>query len=255
MAKKPPEVTAANIAQCVTRFRAARPHVHCITNSVAQHFTANVLLASGATPSMTIAVEEVADFVAMADALLINLGTMDAERTRAIGHAVTTADSLKTPWALDPVFVQTSPARLNLAMRLLKQNPALVRCNGSEFEALFGIDAKQEQDGDNWPDTTIALTGKMDLIRNSQGSMCVANGSPTMDRVTAMGCSLAALAVGFMAIEEDHLLAATSALTFFALAGDHAARKSAGPGTFVPHFLDALANLDEDDIAEGARLL
>ncbi len=254
MAEKPPEVTATDIADCVNRFREARPHVHCITNSVAQQFTANVLLASGATPSMTIAAEEIADFVGMADALLINLGTMDADRTKAVGHAVTTADTLKKPWALDPVFVQASPARLNLALRLLKQNPALVRCNGTEFETLYGIDAEQPQNDDNWPNTTIALTGKLDLIRNSDGRMYVANGSSTMDRVTAMGCALTALAVGFIAVEDDHLLAATSALTLFALAGDHAERKSGGPGTFVPHFLDALSNLDESDIVQGARL-
>ena len=83
MAEKPPEVTAETVAQCVARFRASKPHVHCITNSVAQNFTANVLLAAGATPSMTIAAEEIGDFVSMADALLINLGTMDSARTKA----------------------------------------------------------------------------------------------------------------------------------------------------------------------------
>ena len=39
---------------CSTRLRARRPRVHCITNSVAQTFTANVLLAVGCVPSMTI---------------------------------------------------------------------------------------------------------------------------------------------------------------------------------------------------------
>ena len=53
MAENPPDITGQHLADCVERFRAVRPHVHCITNSVAQHFTANVLLAAGATPSMT----------------------------------------------------------------------------------------------------------------------------------------------------------------------------------------------------------
>ncbi|MEP1206761.1 MAG: hydroxyethylthiazole kinase [Rhizobiaceae bacterium] len=254
MANKPPEVTAADVAQCVARFRAARPHVHCITNSVAQHFTANVLLAAGATPSMTIAIEEIADFVTMADALLINLGTMDPQRTKAIDHAVTTAESLGKPWALDPVFVQASPIRLHLALRLLNRNPALVRCNAAEFEMLYGVSAEQMQNADSWPEATIALTGKRDVVRNREGAAHISNGSPLMDRITTMGCALTALSVGFLAIEDDHLLAATSALTFFALAGDHAAPRCAGPGTFVPHFLDALATVDESDILEGAKL-
>ena len=54
-------ITPEQIADCVEHFRRVRPHVHCITNSVAQNFTANVLLAAGATPSMTIAEEEIAE--------------------------------------------------------------------------------------------------------------------------------------------------------------------------------------------------
>ena len=254
MANQPPKFASQDVAQCVARFRAARPHVHCITNSVAQHFTANVLLAAGATPSMTIAVEEIADFVTMADALLVNLGTMDADRTKAVDHAVATADTLGKPWALDPVFVQASPIRLNLALRLLKLNPTLVRCNVGEFEALYGVAADQLQSNDNWPQSTIALTGKTDIIRNRQGTLCVSNGSPLMDRVTTMGCALTALAVGFLAVEDNQLLAVTSALAFFGMAGDHAERTCSGPGTFVPHFLDALANLDTTDLEHGARL-
>src|SRR3979411_2352853 len=71
-------------ADILARIRARRPRVHCITNAVAQNFTANMLLAAGAVPSMTIASDEIADFVARADALLVNLGTLDPERRGAI---------------------------------------------------------------------------------------------------------------------------------------------------------------------------
>ena len=46
-------------ADILERLRERRPRVHCITNAVAQNFTANMLLAAGAMPSMTIAPEEV----------------------------------------------------------------------------------------------------------------------------------------------------------------------------------------------------
>jgi hydroxyethylthiazole kinase len=62
-------------ADVLARIKGRAPRVHCITNSVAQAYTANVLLAAGAVPSMTIAPEEIAAFVAGADALLVNLGT------------------------------------------------------------------------------------------------------------------------------------------------------------------------------------
>src|SRR6266540_545291 len=47
-------------ADVLARLRERRPRVHCITNAVAQAFTANVLLAAGAVPSMTIALADVA---------------------------------------------------------------------------------------------------------------------------------------------------------------------------------------------------
>src|SRR3979409_2371982 len=78
-------------ADILARIRARRPRVHCITNAVAQNFTANMLLAAGAVPSMTIASDEIADFVARADALLVNLGTLDPERRAAIEIAIATA--------------------------------------------------------------------------------------------------------------------------------------------------------------------
>jgi len=88
-------------ADILARIRARRPRVHCITNAVAQNFTANMLLAAGAVPSMTIAPDEIADFVARADALLVNLGTLDPERRGAIDIAIATAGE-RVPWILDP---------------------------------------------------------------------------------------------------------------------------------------------------------
>src|SRR3982074_1462178 len=78
-------------ADILARIRARRPRVHCITNAVAQNFTANMLLAARAVPSMPIASDEIAVFVARADALLVNLGTLDPERRGAIEIAIATA--------------------------------------------------------------------------------------------------------------------------------------------------------------------
>lgn len=245
MATTSPPYNIVSIADCVLRFRAARPHVHCITNGVAQNFTANVLLAAGATPSMTIAPEEVQAFVEMADALLINLGTMDTERSKAVEIAVTQANHEGKPWALDPVFVQGSPLRLTLARSLVDLGPVVVRCNKGEEQALFeGRDAP----------CILARTGAVDRVVHEGRTVSIENGSPVMDRITAMGCALTALVAGFTAVEDDAFLAVTAALVLFGLAGDHAAETASGPGTFVPRFLDALHNIDSNDIKTGARM-
>ena len=63
-------IELANIAADVlARIRGRAPRVHCITNSVAQQYTANMLLAAGAVPSMTISADEISAFVAGANAL------------------------------------------------------------------------------------------------------------------------------------------------------------------------------------------
>ena len=256
MVQRQSDISAGSIADCVNRFRARRPHVHCITNSVAQHFTANVLLAAGARPSMTIAIEEISDFVVMSDALLINLGTLDNDRREAIALAVAVAVENDKPWALDPVFAQAPPTRLALAHQLLEKSPPLVRCNLVEASALFGseLDDASLSGYAMRHATTIALTGKVDRVFNGSRSIEIFNGNPLMDRITAMGCALTAITIGFLASEEDHLLAAVSALAFFGLAGEVAGEKSEGPGTFVAHFLDALANLSIGEIKAGVKL-
>src|SRR5215213_3171653 len=122
-------------ADMIARLRKRAPRVHCITNTVAQAFTANVLLAAGAVPSMTIAPEEVAAFVSNSDALLVNLGTFDAERRTAIDISVSSGRQ-RIPWVLDPVFIDRSVARRDYARALIGQSPAAVRLNRAEFAAL-----------------------------------------------------------------------------------------------------------------------
>ena len=122
-------------SEILTRLRARRPRVHCITNAVAQHFTANVLLAAGAIPSMTISADEIGAFVARADALLVNLGTFDAERREAAATAIEVAAEEGVPWVLDPVFIDRSEPRAAHARSLVGQKPRAIRLNRAEFAA------------------------------------------------------------------------------------------------------------------------
>src|SRR5258707_2650430 len=106
-------------ADVLVRVRTQSPRVHCITNAVAQNFTANVLLAAGAIPSMTVAPDEIAAFTASANALLVNLGTFDAGRREAADIAIVVATKEGLPWVLDPVFVNRSAPRAAYARALI----------------------------------------------------------------------------------------------------------------------------------------
>ena len=242
-------------ADILARIRARAPRVHCITNTVAQAFTANVLLAVGAVPSMTIAPEEVAAFVAGADALLVNLGTFDAERRSAIDLAVGQA-SRRIPWVLDPVFIDRSPARAEFARGLVARSPAAVRLNAPEFAALAGIAPETEPLASYAREhgAIIALTGATDLVTDGNRRAQIGNGHAWMGRVTAMGCAGSALVAACLAVEPDAWVATAAGVLALGVAGEMAAEHARGPGSLSMDILDALYELEENALLQRAQV-
>ena len=244
-------IDTATLAEALARFRARAPRVHCITNAVAQTFTANVLLAAGGIPSMTIDAREVGEFISSADALLVNLGTMGPDREEGIAAALDAADDRDIPWALDPVFAERSKPRLALARTLAERGPDILRANGAELEVLAGDESVQSFARSLG--TVIACTGAADLLTDGARDITLANGSPMMGAVTAMGCAATALIAGFAGTSPDGLAAAAGALAFVGIAGEEAASKARGPGSFAVGFLDALHSLQPVDIERRTR--
>jgi hydroxyethylthiazole kinase len=240
----------------LARLRARRPRVHCITNNVAQNFTANALLAAGAVPSMTLASEEIGAFVASANGLLVNLGTFDAERRKATATAIEVAAEEGVPWVLDPVFIDRSPPRAAYAKTLVARRPRAIRLNRAEFTALAGVEPDADELVRYALDTLaiVALTGEIDLVADGARHLALENGHPMMTRVTAMGCAASALIAACLAVESDPLTATAAALTAFGVAGEVAGARASGPGGFAVAILDALYDLDADTIIEKARV-
>lgn len=236
--------------------RGERTRVHAITNAAAQTLTANLLLAAGGIPSLTVAPEEVSAFTSRSAALLVNLGTLDNDRRAAIPQAIATARDQAKPWVLDPVFVEASPPRLEFARACLAGKPHVLRCNAGEFTALAGGKAtpKTVQAFAKAHGTVVALTGTVDLITDGTRRVRVDNGHPLMARVTAMGCAGTALVAAFAALHDDALEAAAAALLVTGAAGEIAARNATGPGTFQSGFLDALFTLDTLTLTARGRI-
>ncbi len=247
-----PQITADILA----RLRVRAPRVHCITNSVAQAFTANTLLAAGAIPSMTLSADEIGAFVARADALLINLGTFDEERREATAAALEVAGERRTPWVLDPVFIDRSAPRAEYAKSLVAQNPDAIRLNRAEFLALSGAEPDDAALTRYALETraVVALTGTVDRITDGAQFVSIENGHPLMARVTAMGCAASALNAAFLAIESDPFVATAAALLCFGIAGGIAGDRASGPGSFPAALLDALYALDKHTLTEKARV-
>jgi hydroxyethylthiazole kinase len=243
---------ADHAADLIDRLRARRPRVHCITNAVAQAFTANVLLAAGAVPSMTISPDEVAAFAARADALLVNLGTFDAERRGATEAALAQVATEGKPWVLDPVLIDRSPPRAAYARELAMQRPSAIRLNEAEFVVL--AEAAPPETYARRNNAVVALTGASDVVTDGTRVVRIGNGHPLMARVTAMGCAASALVAATLAVEADAFNAVASAILIFGIAGDIAGETANGPGSFGVHILDALFNLDRATIVARAKV-
>lgn len=229
---------AAQVASILARVAERRPRVHCLTNTVAQNVTANMLLAFGAVPSMAGHPEEVAAVAAGAGAILVNLGTISPEGERAIPKLLAAARDGGIPLVLDPVFVELSPLRLKLAGEVLRLPGVVVRGNAVEMAALAGL--LEQSSG-----VTRATTGAVDMIDGPSGKLSVAFGHPLMSRVTGLGCASSALAAACLAVEPDPVIAAGAALTAYGIAGEIAAERCHGPGSFAVELIDAVATLDE----------
>ncbi len=247
---------AVRAGELLALVRERRPRVHCITNSVVQEITANVLLAAGAIPSMTTSPEEIAHFAASADALLVNLGTLDGERRDAIEVALEVARDDGIPWVLDPVLIDRSEPRAELARTLALKEPRVVRANAAEFGALIQGEAHDEALDrfalDNI--TVAACTGAIDLVTSGAQRVRIENGHPFMSQVTGIGCAETAVVAALVAVEDDEFFAAVAGLLIMGVAGEIAAKNAAGPGSFAVALVDALAALDAAQIERFARL-
>ncbi|HEY2637276.1 MAG TPA: hydroxyethylthiazole kinase, partial [Solirubrobacteraceae bacterium] len=188
--------------------RERAPLVHCITNEVVMNFTANVLLAAGAAPAMVLERGEAAQFAPVADALLINVGTVVPDRAEAMGAAVTAAGDAGTPWVLDPVAVGGLTYRTELAADLVGKEPAIVRGNASEIMALAGaagggrgVDSTAgveeampaAQDLAERTGAVVAVSGPVDRMTDGGRVVSVEGGHVLLTKVTGAGCALGAL--------------------------------------------------------------
>lgn len=99
----------------------------------------------------------------------------------------------------------------------------------------------------------VAVTGEVDYVTDGEKAYHVANGHALMPLVTALGCSLTGVVAAF-AVGQDPLEATTAAIAYYGLAGERAAQKASGPGSFAVAFLDALHQISPEDLAAGARI-
>lgn len=264
------QIKTRDVARTLTRLREARPLVHNMTNEVATYFTANGLLAIGASPVMAYAMEEVADLAKAAGALVLNIGTLTGPLVEAMLAAGRSANRHGVPVILDPVGAGATAYRTETSRTILREvEVSVLRGNAAEVAnvigeawAIRGVDAG-EGSGDvaslartaaGRTGCLVVVTGPEDAVSNGEETYAVANGHPILTKVTATGCLLSSVIGAFRAVESDGLLAAVAAAACYGIAAELAAERAPLPGSFPAEFLNRLHTLSEAEVERMAAI-
>jgi hydroxyethylthiazole kinase len=266
------DIAADRIWADFRTLRETTPLVLSLTNSVVREFTANALLALGASPIMSDAFEEIAELVGIAGAVNLNIGTPTPRSAEAMALAASAAKAKGIPIALDPVAVGATQMRRKLVDRLLDRAiPAVIRGNQAEIAALTGltsaargVDAVGNLDQAQavvrqlakQTGAIVVASGATDYLSDGNAVIAIENGHPLMARTTGSGCVATAAIAAFLTVSSHPLTAAISAMVVMNLAGELAADHSQteGPGSFRVRFLDAFDKLEPEHIEERMKL-
>lgn len=270
-----PPIDAAALWADLQAVRRQAPLVHNITNFVVMNYSANALLAVGASPVMAHAKEEVQDMVGIAQALVLNIGTLEPAWVDAMRLALQAAQARGVPVVLDPVGAGATPYRNAAIGELLRCGaPAVVRGNGSEVMSVAGL-AAATRGVDSAAASGEALDAARALARELQAVVCISgaddhvvdaggrwatlsNGDAWMTRVTGVGCSASALVGAFCAVQPDRWRATLAAMAVLGVAGELAAERTraagAGVGRLQIELLDGLQLLDAADFHARLKL-
>lgn len=241
--------------------RESRPLVNALTNEVTVNDVANITLHWGGLPVMSDDTREVADMVAAAQGLLLNMGTVSEAGETAMMTAGRAAADHGVPVVVDPVGAGATPTRSRVAERLVTElSPTVISGNYGEVAALVGEDAEVrgvESVGDHADiaetavvcaratEAVVVASGETDVVATGERAFEIRSGDPMMGRVVGTGCMLGVTLATFAAAIDDPLEASLAGTLAYGLAGEAAADgafgKYHGPASYLTAFLDAVA--------------
>jgi hydroxyethylthiazole kinase len=250
--------------------REKHPLVHHITNYVTVNDCANVTISTGASPVMADAPEEVCEMVAVAGALVLNIGTLNKGQVESMILAGGMANDRQIPVILDPVGAGATRFRTRTALRLLDElKISILKGNAGEVGVLAGAEANVRgvdscgmigdpvQIARKFADVsgiTVVVSGAIDIVTDGKRVLLVENGHPLMGSISGTGCMAASVIGAFAAVSDDPVTASAAALAAFGVAGEKAAAYAHGPFSFKIALFDELAALTPEDLASCARI-
>lgn len=274
-----------SICDCVIKLRKESPLVHCITNTVTVNDCANAVLAIGASPIMANEPLEAEEMVTIVNSLLVNIGTLNQKQIEAMKIASQTADKLEKAYVLDPVGIGVSNIRNQTSLELIESHPTIIRGNLSEIKTLANLIGILEEctqakgvdvaDGDvinddtlesnalivkniaEKLDTTIAVSGPIDIISDGKEVYAIENGHKLMSQITGSGCMLGCMMAAYNAIDSP-LVAAVTATAVLGISGEIAANttkaNNKGTGTFRSELINELSKMDNQTVQDYIKI-
>lgn len=249
------------------------PLIHHITNYVTVNDCANIVLAIGGSPVMADDLEEVAEMVGFASALVLNIGTLNARTIESMLVAGERAKELGVPVILDPVGVGATKLRTNTAEKLIRElKPTVIRGNMSEIKvlagqnvAIKGVDSLADEHGGSAIakklasdlGCVIAITGETDVVSDGHQVCLLDNGHRILADVTGTGCMTSSLVGTFCGATTDYFTASIAGIISMGLAGEMAQASlhhGEGIGTFRARLFDNIYRLSPEILAKEGKL-
>lgn len=237
--------------------------IYHLTNSVASHFSANVTLAVGASPIMSLHPEEACEIASMADGIVVNTGTPSEQALSAMRSALSAVASSSKPVVLDPVGYGISRLRTGLVNSFLDNyRISVLKGNGGEISLLGGASGRLRG-----VDTVacsnlhksvlflarkyssiVVATGRIDIVSDGNIILEIHGGNSLLGRITASGCIAGSVIAACLAASGNFFWGTVTALVAIGLASERAAEKFSAPGSFPAGFIDALSRLSPADL-------
>ncbi|MEQ3339211.1 hydroxyethylthiazole kinase [Clostridium butyricum] len=271
---------AQKVVELLNRLKNKKPLIHNITNYVTVNDCANILLAIGASPIMADDLKESADITSIASALVINIGTLNERTIESMIASGKKANELNIPVVLDPVGAGASSFRNETTKRILEEiKISVLRGNMSEIKFIAGLESETKgvdaSESDLKSDSdegirvakslakrfncTVAITGVCDIVSDGEKFVTIENGTKMLSNVTGTGCMTTALVGGYLGAcetKEDLFIAAISGIISMGICGEIAEERAGniGLGSFHMAIIDAVSNLDEENLLNRSKI-
>lgn len=255
---------SVRISDMMGAVRLKRPLVHHITNYVTVNDCANICICAGGSPVMTDEAKDIPEMVALASAVVLNIGTLNERTISSMILAGKCANEKNIPVILDPVGVGATTYRTETAWKILnKVKVSVIKGNSGEIAVLAGaggevkgVDSVSGSEGtgavlalSKKTGAIVASTGKIDYISDGKKVYVLRNGDDYLGTVSGTGCMVSSVIgcyVGACGVTAEAVACGISA---FNIAAEIAAEKAFGPGSFKTKLFDSIYGLDEKEAA------